>query len=169
MPRSTGSSWQFASSPGFEAVLCLLWSWPRHMEAGRGSVWPHRCTDKPHFASLASLIFLLWSWTRAAVKYLPCRGRRKAEPSSRGSTKQLGLCFTGRGGRTASLFTLFFFPYLLPSAWGMYLGLLKNGPRFCNLIKGFFGFLSELPSGGIWQCPIIIWWSQRDLCFYLSI
>lgn len=181
-PRPTGSSWQFVSSLGFGVTLGLLWAWPRHVEAGRWSARPHRCTERCHIVLVLLALHLsykpmspLWELNQGLCEIPPTQRHQKGWAFIRGQYKATWAALHRKGRENSIPLSSFIFllsPLPMRNASGppgMYLGLLKNAPRFCSLTWGFFGFCSELPYGGIWQYPITLWGSQGDLCFYLSI
>lgn len=171
--RPTGSSWQFGSSLGFDAVLCLLWAWLRHVEAGRGSVWPQRCTETTHillaFHVSYKSTFLLWELNQGCCEVSPMQRQQKGWASFKGQYKAAWAVLNRKGRENTIPLSSFFFSLPSPLPMKNVSHLPEKCSQFLQLDIGFFWLPLWIPSGGIWQCPIMIWGSQWDLCVYLSI
>lgn len=120
-PRPTGVCWQFASRLGFGVAPRLLWAWSGHVEAGRGAMWPHGCTERCHIGLLLlalhhshkfmSLLLLLsaesWTGTSMKMEVSPFHSQQWGWPPTTGQTKEpqalLHRKGRGRWGRTAPL------------------------------------------------------------------
>lgn len=141
-PRPTGCSSQFGSSLGFGATLRLLWAWPRHTEAGRGSVWPYRCTERCHILLALHLsykpMFLLWELNQGLCEVSFMQRQQKGWAFIEVQCKETWAVLHRKGRENSMPRSLFFLPILLAMRnvsgppW-MYLSLLKNAPRFCSL------------------------------------